>query len=63
MRKMAEKFGFYIGQTQQQTGPKNKMLAAAKKVKKGHAAVWQLTPEGNRVGRKPIYRTFDGVEK
>jgi hypothetical protein len=56
-------FGLFVKQTMQDSGSKSKMLTAAKKIKKGHVAVWQLTPEGNRVGRKPIYRTFDGVEK
>lgn len=56
-------FGLFVKQTMQDSGSKSKMLAAAKKVRKGHVAVWQLTPEGNRVGRKPVYRTFDGVEK
>jgi hypothetical protein len=56
-------FGLFVKQTMKESGTKSKMLAAAKKLKKGHVAVWQLTPEGNRIGRKPVYRTFDGVEK
>jgi hypothetical protein len=60
---MPEKFGVYINQTQQQTGSKTKMLQAAKKIVKGHVAVWKLDAEGKRVGRRPVYRTFDAVEK
>jgi hypothetical protein len=56
-------FGLFVKQDMRDSGSKAKMLTAAKKIKKGHVAVWQLTPGGNRVGKRPVYRTFDGVEK
>lgn len=56
-------FGLFVKQDMQASGSKTKMLTAAKKIKKGHVAVWSLTPEGKRVGKRPLYRTFDGVEK
>jgi hypothetical protein len=56
-------FGLFVKQEMKDSGSKTKMLTAARKIKKGHVAVWQLTPEGARVGRRPVYRTFDGVEK
>lgn len=53
-------YGLFVKQTMKDTGSKTKMLSIAKKIKKGHVAVWQLTPEGNRIGRKPLFRAFDG---
>jgi hypothetical protein len=56
-------FGLFVKQDMQASGSKAKMLTAAKKITKGHVAVWQLTSEGKRIGKRPVYRTFDGVAK
>ena len=53
-------FGLFVKQDMKESGTKSRMLTAAKKIKKGHVAVWQLTPEGQRIGRKPVFRAFDG---
>jgi hypothetical protein len=56
-------YGLFQGQVYKEGGTKVSMVAKAKKINQGHVAVWQLTTEGKRIGRKPVYRAFDGVEK
>lgn len=58
-----EAYGLFKRQDYVEGGTKTEMVNKAKKIKKGHVAVWQLTAEGKRVGRRPVYRAFDGKEK
>lgn len=56
-------FGLFIGQRKQKTGAKASLIKEAEKLKEGHVTVWELDAEGLRIGRKPIYKQFDGVKK
>jgi len=54
-------YAFFQGQVFKQSGTKAAMDKLARAVKLGHAAVWKLTPEGNRIG-KPVAKYFNGVK-
>lgn len=60
---MAAKFGLFIGQQKQEIGTKAALVKKAEKLTTGHVTVWELDAEGLRIGRKPIFKQFDGVKK
>jgi hypothetical protein len=60
---MAARFGLFVGQEQRKTGGKAPLVKEAEKITKGHVTVWELDNQGLRIGRKPVFKQFDGKKK